>query len=296
MIASLPITGMDKKKDRSTFKINALSLSSIEFNKISALIHDRFGINIPPKKKSLLDNRFQKLLKQTGYSSFKQYYQHLSSDRSGKALSELANAVSTNHTFFNRENDHFEFFQKKVLPEITQSMEIKNNPDLRVWCAGCSSGEESYMLMVAMKEFFGINYSSWDAGLLATDISEKALQKAINGVYKKENIDHLPPLIKQKYFKNLRNGLWSADDSIKKQITFRKFNLITKSFQFKKNFHVIFCRNVMIYFDLKTTEALVQRFYDALDTGGYLFIGHSESFRRDSTPFHYIRPAVYQKV
>jgi chemotaxis protein methyltransferase CheR len=274
---------------------NLMSISDEEFNLIRSLVYERFGINLSDQKRSLVVGRLQKLLRSLGFLTFKQYYDYLKADNTGRALNELINRISTNHTFFFRESAHFDFLRTKALPEIVAMMKRQKSRDLRIWCAGCSSGEEPYGLIMVMLEYFGKEYGMWDGGILATDVSEKALNTAVLGLYPAERLDHVPSALKQRYFVNNRNGAWCVADRVKKEVTFRRFNLMNESFPFKNPFHIIFCRNVMIYFDQPTRDALVKKFYDNTMPGGYLFIGHSESIRRGEVPYEYIMPAVYRK-
>lgn len=272
-----------------------MSISDQEFKLIRSLVYDRFGINLSDQKRSLVVGRLQKLLRSNGFLTFKQYYDYLRADDKGEALNELINRISTNHTFFFRESVHFDFLRTKVLPEIVAMMKRDNCRDLRIWCAGCSSGEEPYSLVMVMLEYFGKEYGMWDAGILATDISARALDAAASGIYVEEKLAYVPSALKQRYFINRRNGTWEVAERVTREVTFRRFNLINDSFPFKKPFHVIFCRNVMIYFDQGTRDALVKRFYDHTVPGGYFFIGHSESIRRGKAPYDYVMPAVYRK-
>lgn len=271
-----------------------MTISSTEFGLIRSLVYDRFGINLTEAKRSLVVGRLQKTIRSMGIATFKQYYEYLVADKSGKALDSLINRISTNHTFFYRESTHFDFFHDKALPEITEMMRHKGSHDLRVWCAGCSSGEEPYMLAMEMLDFFGPVYGQWDAGVLATDISARVLDKAIEGIYSDENVRHVPAFAKR-YFTKIGIDRWAVAEIAKREVTFRRFNLMNETFPFKKPFHVIFCRNVMIYFDQATREGLLKKFYDNLMPGGYFFIGHSESLGREQTLFEYIMPAVYRK-
>jgi chemotaxis protein methyltransferase CheR len=272
-----------------------MSISDHEFKLLRSLVHKRFGINFNEQKRSLVVGRLQKLLRSHSFLSFKQYYDYLRADDTGQALNALINQLSTNHTFFFRESTHFDFFCTKVLSEIVAMMKRDNCRDLRIWCAGCSSGEEPYTLAMVMLEYFGKEYGMWDAGILATDISTRALNTAISGVYPADKISNVPFALKNRYFIHRGNGEWAITEKVKKEITFRRFNLMNETFPFKKPFHVIFCRNVMIYFDQPTRDALIQRFYEQTVSGGYLFIGHSESIRRGNVPYEYVRPAVYRR-
>ncbi len=272
-----------------------LVISDAEFEKLRALIKERFGIHLTDQKRSLVVGRLQKLLRTEGFATFSAYYEHLVTDKSERGLSELINRISTNHTYFNREKGHFDFFAQTALPEIAARLRRENSRDLRIWCAGCSSGEEPYMLVMLMMEYFGREYAQWNAGILATDISEPVLATARAGVYTEERVQQLPEALRRKYFRSCGNAQARIDEAVRQEITFRRFNLMNLQFPFKKHFHIIFCRNVMIYFDQPTRETLVRRFHQITAPDGYLFIGHSETLGRNHDLYRYVMPAVFQK-
>jgi chemotaxis protein methyltransferase CheR len=273
--------------------VNAvINITQDEFSRLADYIKKNYGIHLRDEKKSLVMGRLQNVLEQTNCSSFSDYYNYIVSDKSGEAVVTLMNRITTNHTFFMREQEHFNYFRDTVLPYLKDQSTDK---DLRIWSAGCSSGEEPYTLAMIIDEYFGKDKSHWDARVLATDISEKALEKAKRGVYASRDIAALPYNWKLNYFSALDSASSAISDKIKREVIYRKFNLMTPSFVFRKKFHVIFCRNVMIYFDKKTREDLVDKFYDATERGGYLFIGHSESLNREATRYKYVIPAVYRK-
>jgi len=271
-----------------------LPITDKEFQAIRDLVYDRFGINLTEEKKTLVVGRLQKILRTRGFATFHEYYLYLVEDKTDQAISELANQITTNHTFFYRESDHFDFFMKTILPEIVAKKNKTNNKDLRVWCAAASSGEEPYNIIMCMMEYFGNDYNKWDAGLLATDISDKAMNAARQAVYEPYRVQTLPETYKKKYFHRIGEN-WAVNDNVKKELTLRHFNLMNKKMPFKKPFDCIWCRNVMIYFDHETKMELVKRLYDQTVPGGYLLIGHSESISRESTPWKYVCPAVYKK-
>jgi chemotaxis protein methyltransferase CheR len=286
----------DNPKMNEFFSGSWIHISDEEFKLLRDLVYNNIGINLTEEKRNLLMGRLQKILRARNFNTFRDYYSFVISDKSGEALSELANSIATNHTFFYREKDHFEFFLKTALPELVQMLNAQKSTDLRVWSAGCSSGEEPYNLIMLMMEYFGaLEYKKWNAGILATDISEKALAFAKNAIYSADRVRYLPPEYKNKYFKKLPGDEWSVNDSIKKEVVFRRFNLMNEVFPFKKQFHTIFCRNVMIYFDEPTRIKLVNKFYDLLIPGGYLFIGHSETLKRETHKFQFVMPALYKK-
>lgn len=275
--------------------LEMMAITDEEFEVIRDLVYRHFGIKLTEEKRSLVVGRLQKVIKARGFSSFSEYHKFLTEDKTGKALEELATRISTNHTFFYREKEHFEFFVNKALPESVSRQKKLNGRDLRIWSAGCSSGEEPYTLIMLMFEYLGAEYSLWNAGVLATDISARALSTAASGIYGDERLELLPAAMKKKYFTKTEDNEWAISEKVRREVTFRRFNLMNEQFPFKKQFDMIFCRNVMIYFDQPTRDRLVQKFYDLTVPGGYLFIGHSESLPRGKCPYSFVMPALYQK-
>lgn len=271
-----------------------MKLTDQEFEQIRVLLHGKFGISLADHKKALVVGRLRKILTQEGYTSFSEFIDSLHKDSSGRELQLLIDRMSTNHTFFFRENQHFTYFSSRVLPEITQQLKHKGVSDFRVWCAAASTGEEPYSIMMTMLEYFKDSYAGWKAGLLATDISSRVLELADAGVYEEERIRGIPENLQKKYLQPAGDGNWKFKEFVRREILFRKFNLMNP-FPFKKQFHVIFCRNVMIYFDQATRKELVNRLYQATAPGGYLFVGHSESIRSTECPYEYVQPAIFRK-
>jgi chemotaxis protein methyltransferase CheR len=272
-----------------------LELSDAEFARLQALAYRHFGIHLTEQKRSLVLGRLQKVIRREGYASFAAYCDELERDDSGRGLDELVNRLTTNHTFFYREAAHFEALANEILPERLEALARRGRKDIRIWCAGCSTGEEAYALQMTLMDVLGADYPAWDAGILATDISSRALGIAREGVYSDERVRKIPEHTAREHFRRRADGSWQVADRVRKEITFRRFNLMNERFPFKQPFDIIFCRNVMIYFDEETRDALVRRFYAHTAAGGYLFIGHSESLQRTSCPYRYIRPAVYRK-
>ncbi|MBE9519807.1 MAG: protein-glutamate O-methyltransferase CheR [Proteobacteria bacterium] len=273
-----------------------MKMTDREFRQLRELVYERLGINLTEKKRSMLIGRLQKLLRTSSFKNFQDYYEYLVNDSSMTAMTELINRVTTNYSFFYRGKSHFEFFVQSALPEVVASLKRQNSRDLRVWTAGCSTGEEPYMLAILMREFFGNGYGMWDGGILATDISEKVLNFALEGVYPEDRTKEVPVQLKHKYFNKLTDGQLAIKESIKREVIFRKFNLKNTNYPFKKPFQIIFCRNVMIYFDKQTRDTLLHRFYEATEPDGYLFIGHSETLGREQNLYKYIMPAVYRRL
>lgn len=272
-----------------------MDITDKQFKRISTLLYDRAGIHLTDAKKNLVVVRLAKVISSMDFNSFDEYLDHVENDKSNQALAVMINKLSTNHTYFWRENSHFEHFSKEVLPEIVRVKRAKGDHDLRVWCAGCSFGDEAYTLMMLIMEVLGHDYSHWSAGLLATDISTDALTKAYAGVYPADRLRDMPQELLRKYFKRGGDGMYHVVDKLKQEIVFRRFNLMSETFPFKKPFDVIFCRNVMIYFDKPTRDTLVAKFARHSVNGGYLYIGHSESIGRECGFYQYVKPAVYKK-
>ena len=269
-----------------------LKITDQEFRKLADYIKSNYGICLKEEKRSLVTGRLHNVLAQKNMNSFSEYFDYVISDKTGDAVVTLIDKITTNHTFFMREAAHFFYFRDKVLPYLLSTVRDK---DLRIWSAGCSSGEEPYTLAMIIDEFFGKEKTWWDTKILATDISSKVLKDASEGIYSSEAIATLPSHWKLNYFKRLDSDRSVIVEKIKIEVIYRKFNLMERVFPFKKKFHVIFCRNVMIYFDEKEKSELVNKLYDMTDYGGYLFIGHSESLNREQTRYKYVMPSVYRK-
>ena len=265
-----------------------------EFQAMTNLIYHRSGICLNATKRTLLISRLGNHVKSLGFKSFRQYYKYLLSDHTGESISTLVNLISTNHTFFFRENDHFVFLKNKALPHIVRLMNAKKDRDLRIWCAAASTGEEPYSIMMTMMDFFAQSYSEWNAGLLATDISDAALNTARIGVYDQDRVQSIPPYLRYRFLKKKGNDEWEVSQQLKKEITYRRFNLMDRPLPFNKPFHIIFCRNVMIYFNNPTKKELCQTLFNHTVPGGYLFIGHSESLGGLDVNYRYVAPAIYQ--
>ncbi|MCL2350767.1 MAG: protein-glutamate O-methyltransferase CheR [Defluviitaleaceae bacterium] len=244
------------------------------------------------EKRTLVYSRLRPLLREKGFTQFSDFIQYVKTDKTGEAAVILTNRLTTNHTFFMREAEHFDFLKDIVFPWIEK--DHGREKDLRLWCAASSSGEEPYTLQMLAQDYFE-SRQGWDTEILATDISEKVLTQASLGIYSNESLQVMPEAWLKNYFRKYDSCNMAVKDNIKKFMTFRKFNLMEEKMPFKRPFHAIFCRNVMIYFDNQTREAIVNRLYKVLEKGGYLFIGHSESLSNIDSKFEYVRPAVYRK-
>ncbi len=263
-------------------------ISDEDFRRLTNFIKSEYGITLQ-EKRQLVTSRLSSLLTEQGYSDFSQFVSQLLKEKNPQKIEQVLNRLTTNYTFFMRETEHFEFFTKVVLPELVRKHQ--KNRVLAIWSAGCSSGEEPYNLSMYIKDYLGMQASQWDTRILATDISQKALTTAKKGIY--EVPDTVPEIWRKKYFKRVEGNRYAVAPDIRNNVIFQTFNLMDP-IKFKLKFDVIFCRNVMIYFDQPTKDALVRRFYDATTPGGYLMISHSENLSKDA-PYRMVAPSTFQK-
>ena len=270
-----------------------LKINDKEFERLVTYMRDNYGINLTHKR-ALVEGRLSNSLVEQGFKNYNDYMDMCFADKTGKEIDKLIIKLTTNHTYFMREPEHYTYLKEVILPYLVEN--CKNN-ELRIWSAGCSSGEECYTTAMLLNEYFGKEKSKWDTRILATDISHSVMDKAKLGVYTAEGMKGLSPEWKKKDFKSLGDDKYEICQEIKNEIIFKEFNLMDpmpKTFQ-ARPFDLIFCRNVMIYFDQPTKNALVNRFYDVVKPGGYFYIGHAESIPRGETKFEYIKPAIYRR-
>lgn len=266
-------------------------ITDSEFNRIVVYMKQRFGIDLS-KKRVLVGGRLENYLVRNGYANYDEYMKKVEANPNGTEATDLVNVLTTNHTYFMRESEHFDFMTHVALP-WARSVAMRDR-DLRIWCGASSTGEEPYTLAMILLDFFGVEHNHWDTKVLATDISERVLKHAMHGVYLKEDVDPLPQRWKQKYFKPVDAEQYAVKDDLKKEVLFRQFNLMN-SFPFRRKFHIVFLRNVMIYFEDSTKYQLIQKVYDFMEPGGYLFIGTTEGLDRKKTSFQYVQPSIYRK-
>lgn len=263
-----------------------------EFVRIYTRMKSRYGIDMS-RKKEIMEGRLENYIRNGGWKSYTEYMDAVESDFTGKLEKQLVNILTTNHTFFMREMEHFDYMKKVVLPWLRQK-EAKRK-DLAIWCGAASTGEEPYMLAMLINDFFGLESGEWNTQILATDVSTGALKKAIEGVYTGEQIEALPEAWRRRYLRQAKQGdTYRITDELKKEVLFRQFNLM-EPFPFKRKMHVVFLRNVMIYFDSNTKRELIKKVYDVMEPGGYLFIGRTETIERGSAPFKLVSPSIFRK-
>ena len=263
-----------------------------DFKKFAEYIQLHYGIHFKQEKQTLVESRLGQILAEMKFNSLTDYLNFVIADKTGKAASVMLDRLTTNYTYFMREPEHFYFLRDRVLPYLEKTVKEK---DLRIWSAACSSGEEPYTIAMMIDEFFSLNKENWDTKVLATDISDSMLRTAKDGIYTNDKISQLPDSWKKRYLKKIDNDRSMISEKIKNEVVFNNFNLMSQTFPFRRKMHVIFCRNVMIYFDNETKDRLIEKFYDITEPGGFLFIGLSEGLNRDKTRYKYVMPAVYLK-
>ncbi len=270
-------------------------LNDVEFNKLSNFIYSNYGIKMPYAKKSMLQARLQNRLRETGKDSFKEYCDYVFSSSDDLEIVHMIDVVSTNKTDFFRESAHFDFMDSVLLPEFTSKN--KGN-DLKIWSSACSSGEEVYTIAMAIEEHIQ-NKKAFDYSILGTDISSRVLQKAQDGIYNEERIANIPLSLKKKYFlksKQRENPRVKVVNELREKALYRRLNLMDQAYNIQKDFDVIFCRNVLIYFDRETQEKVINKLCSHLKPDGFFFLGHSESVTGINVPLKQVKPTIYRKV
>ena len=254
--------------------VNAITTDS--YDKIRAIIYKRYGIYLSSNKQEFLKSRLSKILRKLNFSTYDEYLAYLNKiPVNDEHWSEFIDAISTNVTYFLRENFQLDILKQKVLPRMQDQQTIN------IWSAGCSNGSEPYTLKIILKEFFekiGKLYTKIQ--IQGTDISKSMIQEAVRGVYDQKMLGELDPILIKKYFKqgiNEMSGKYRVRDVLREDVTFSIYNLMDMPFNFNKEFDIIFCRNVLIYFDKQTVEDIVNHFFKILKPGGFLFLGSSES-------------------
>lgn len=271
-------------------ELSDTELTDAQFQRVCDIVYRFCGIHLKEGKESLVRARLMKRLRALEIGSFAEYLRLIQSPSGQDELRQMIDVMTTNKTSFFREEAHFDFLVEQVLPRLQQSC-------VRFWSAACSSGEEPYTLAMVLYEHLP-NVSSRDVKILATDISRPVLAKAAQGWYSEKQVEDVPASYLQKYFSVSRSGdtrMYQVHPALRAMVRFACLNLL-EPWPMKGPFQVIFCRNVMIYFDRQTQERLVNRFYEMIEPGGYLMVGHSEGLSGVQHRFRYVRPAVYRKT
>jgi len=291
----------EKLDPRPTFMNRNLwqdSLKQDEFDKVAALVHGRSGIKLPDQKKSMLEARLRKRIRALDLESFTDYVDFLFKKNGlDHELVHLLDVVSTNKTDFFRESAHFDFLKAQSLPSLMAQHGVGITRPLKAWSAGCSTGEEPYTLAMTLLEY-SQQVTDYKFKILGTDLSTIVLQKAIQAVYPENKIATIPVDLKKKYLlrsKDRNSGLVRMAANVRQNVTFKRLNFMDEEFGLDDTFHLIFCRNVIIYFDQNTQRILLKRLLEHLKPNGYLFMGHSETLHGLGLNLKQLAPSVYQK-
>ena len=275
------------------------TLSEAEFKRIATYIESHVGIKMPPEKRLMMQSRLSARLKALNLDSYQAYIDYVFSESAGPNNDEIImmiDAMTTNLTEFFREPQHFDFMKSTVLPEFVQ----QGRNSVKLWSAGCSTGQEPYTLSMVMRDFIDTHHSQLrNYSILATDISTKVLDKASNAVYPLDATKGIPIDILRKHFlkgKNPEKPMVRIKPEIRNRVNFMRLNFMDDDYGFRDNLQIIFCRNVLIYFDKQNQEKVIRKFASYLESGGYLFLGHSETIFGMDLPFKTVAPTVFQKI
>lgn len=273
--------------------ITNYNLSDKDFNRLRDIIYNEAGIKLSDVKKALMQSRLMKRLRELQLGTFTEYHDYLIENYEKEKINFI-NAITTNKTDFFRENEHFEFMKNKILPDFDK----KGAKEIRIWSAGCSTGEEPYTIAITLHEYYN-GKKSPEFLILATDIDTQVLNKAQEGLYPADHVAEVDPKYLNTYFTYVRNqngAFYTVKDRLKEAVYFRRLNLLSEQYPMKKQFDIIFCRNVIIYFDKETQKKLFEKYYSYLKDDGYLLIGHSENITNITGRFSLVGRTIYKKV
>jgi chemotaxis protein methyltransferase CheR len=274
-----------------------IQMNSNDFSRLSSYIYNELGIKMPVEKKIMLQSRLQKRLSELKIESFSEYIDYVfSRDGEKSEIFKMIDIVTTNKTDFFREPSHFSFLTDTFLKSFTAQDPKRKN--LKIWSAGCSSGEEAYTIAITLSEYFKSN-PLYDYSILATDISIRILQKASAAIYHSDRIKDIPLDIKKKYFLKSKDPLDKTvlvSKDLRSKVKFQRLNFMDNVYSADKDFDIIFCRNVLIYFDRETQQNVINKLSDKLKSGGIFFLGHSESITNMDVPLKQIKPTIFQKI
>ncbi len=268
-----------------------MKIEEKDFKRLKEFMLLNYGLNFE-NKISLIEGRLSNHISKKGFQGFHDYVDCILKNPSEEELSTLVSKLTTNYTFFMREPRHYDFLREHVLPELSEKVKGGN---IRIWSAGCSSGEEPYTIAIILKKFIESQKAGFSFKIRATDISDNVLEQARNGVYSEMQLKELDQETKNKYFIKVEGDRYQVSDELRKLVGFEKFNLMRRFTHSYQKYHIIFCRNVMIYFKNETKQELSEKFYAQLEPGGYFFVGLSETLHNIESKFEFVRPAIYRK-
>lgn len=284
--------------EMTSYLMKSVQLTDRDFNRLQSLIRMHCGINMTPNKKTLVQTRLQKRLRVLGIDSIKTYCEYLFSKEGFEhELIHMIDVITTNKTDFFREPAHFDIMVRRLLPEMIENGDWSAHRPLKIWSAGCATGEEAYTLAMILHEF-SQNHHSLPFSIFATDISTKALREANLGIYHYEKIEPVPKEMKKKYLlqsKDKSSRLVRIIPELRRYVQFGRLNFMEKEYSIRERNNIIFLRNVLIYFERVSHEIILNRLSNYLIKEGYLFIGHAETLHGLNVPFQQAFPAVYKK-
>jgi len=278
-----------------------ITMSDSTFHTLSDMIYARSGMHFPDNKKYILENRLSRRIEDAGFGNYEKYIEFLKHDAGKeKEFTNLFNIITTNETFFFRDSNQLQAFESTVLPDIVQKLKAKGSKKMRIWSAACSTGEEAYTLSMMVKDRLSApEYKDWDIEIHGSDISEAVLSSARRGEYNNYSVRNVMPHHLSKYFSKNGSGKYVIKPEIKKLVRFSNINLSDDSaLRMYRGMDIIFCRNVLIYFDEASKKKVISSLYNSLVSGGYLFIGHSESLFNITRAFKIVNinsVLLYQK-
>lgn len=288
---------MNDKQDINISDIYKAVLSTEDFKRLSTFIYNEYGIKMPDVKRTMLQSRLHKRLRELSMTSYKEYVEYLFSKEGQQTeVIHMIDMVSTNKTDFFREPVHFDYLHSDVLPELLSGPHPSRS--LKIWSAGCSSGEEPYTIAMSVNEFLLNSGNTFDYSILATDISTRVLKQAVDGIYKEARIEVLPLYLKKRYLlksKDRTNPTVRIIPEIRRRIKFERLNFMDDYYDINESFDIIFCRNVLIYFDRETQERVINKLCTKLKHDGVFFLGHSESITNFNVPLQQLKPTIYRK-
>jgi chemotaxis protein methyltransferase CheR len=274
-----------------------LRLSAAGFARIADYINSELGIKMPESKITLIQSRLVRRVRDLGLESVEEYGEYFFTSASAEERTHFINAVTTNKTDFFREPEHFDFLARVAIPSIDRGSDAGGDGRLNVWSAGCSSGEEPYTLAMVLSEH-AYRFGARDFALLGTDVSTNVLDRARSGIYDEAQIAPVPAELRKKYLRRGKDDrllMARVIPELRQKVSFHQLNFMDADYRIKNKFDVIFFRNVMIYFDKATQEAVIQKICRNLNPGGYLFVGHSESLAGLSVPVQAVKNSVFRK-
>jgi chemotaxis protein methyltransferase CheR len=275
------------------------TMADVDFKRLSAFIQGELGIRMPEAKRLMLESRLQKRLRKLGFGGFSEYIDYVfSPEGRDSELINMIDAVTTNKTDFFREADHFEYLAEVVLPAAAARDGTGRNRPLTVWSAGCSTGEEPYTIAMVLEEARAKD-SRFSYRIFASDLSTQVLEKAELAVYEESKVAALPLSLKKKYMlksKDREGALVRMKPEMRSRVAFGRINLMDDGYRVDSAFDVVFCRNVLIYFERAVQESIILKLHSHIRPGGWLFLGHSETLAGLSLPFRSVAPTIYERL